>query len=202
MAARFLTISAATSTHNSPFKPPPYHHTLIDTKARNIVGGGSVGMRIDMGVASQIPHTTYDPTAFPGVRFRLNDTTTLLFDTGKVVIVGATSSEAVYAAMNMLADILKKHNIPIGHTTCKIHNVVATASFGRTIDLARVVINTPHSLYEPEHFPGVIMRRRDPKCTILLFASGKLVCVGANSVEAASAAINTLYTDLVRGGIL
>jgi transcription initiation factor TFIID TATA-box-binding protein len=33
-----------------------------------------------------------------------------------------------------------------------------------------------NSTYEPEHFPGLIIRMAKPKAMILLFASGKLVC--------------------------
>ena len=33
--------------------------------------------------------------------------------------------------------------------------------------------------YEPEQFPGAILRLSDPKLTLLLFKNGKLICAGA-----------------------
>ncbi len=38
-------------------------------------------------------------------------------------------------------------------------------------------------MYEPEHFPGVICRMKEPKCVLLIFSTGKLVCVGATREE-------------------
>ena len=37
--------------------------------------------------------------------------------------------------------------------------------------------------YEPEAFPGLVYRMDDPKVVLLLFGSGKMVCVGAREVN-------------------
>jgi len=34
-------------------------------------------------------------------------------------------------------------------------------------------------MYEPEQFPGLIIRMEKPKVVLLFFASGKIVCTGA-----------------------
>lgn len=34
-------------------------------------------------------------------------------------------------------------------------------------------------MYEPEQFPGLMYRMKDPMVVMLLLASGKLVCTGA-----------------------
>jgi transcription initiation factor TFIID TATA-box-binding protein len=38
-------------------------------------------------------------------------------------------------------------------------------------------------MYEPEQFPGLIYRMQEPKVVFLIFASGKLVCVGGKSED-------------------
>ncbi len=65
----------------------------------------------------------------------------------------------------------------------KIENVVASATAGTTIDLHEVSMALDEAEYEPEKFPGLIYRIKDPKTAILLFSTGKLVCTGAKSVE-------------------
>jgi transcription initiation factor TFIID TATA-box-binding protein len=37
----------------------------------------------------------------------------------------------------------------------------------------------PNVEYEPEQFPGAIMRLKEPKMTITLFKNGKINCAGA-----------------------
>ncbi|MFH1821853.1 MAG: TATA box-binding protein, partial [Methanobacteriota archaeon] len=37
--------------------------------------------------------------------------------------------------------------------------------------------------YEPEVFPGLVFRLEDPKAVLLLFVSGKGVCVGVKSMK-------------------
>jgi len=48
-------------------------------------------------------------------------------------------------------------------------------------------------MYEPEQFPGLIYRMRDPKTVLLLFSSGKLVCTGAKSEEMVYESVAKVY---------
>ena len=48
-------------------------------------------------------------------------------------------------------------------------------------------------MYEPEQFPGLIYRMKDPKVVILLFASGKLVCTGAKKENDVFVAVEMLH---------
>ena len=174
----------------------------MDVNVCNVVCGGSVDRPMPLDVISKFEGTSYDPRSFPGVRFRLNDCTVLLFGSGKVVVVGAASQADAFAAMDMLISILSHHNIHTHITYRRVCNVVATADYHIGLDLSVVVRRMHRALYEPEHFPGVIMRRLDPQCTILLFATGKIVCVGTDSARAASAAANQLYAELGEAGLV
>ena len=55
--------------------------------------------------------------------------------------------------------------------------------------------------YNPEQFPGLIYRMKDPKAATLLFSSGKVVCTGAKSREQVKAAISKVIKHIEKAGI-
>jgi transcription initiation factor TFIID TATA-box-binding protein len=64
----------------------------------------------------------------------------------------------------------------------KIENIVASASLDVRIPLEKMVEYLEGAEYEPEQFPGLVYRVKDPKTAILVFSSGKVVCTGARSI--------------------
>lgn len=83
----------------------------------------------------------------------------------------------------------------------KIENVVASANLYAAIKLEKVVANLEGIEYEPEQFPGVVMRLKDPKAAALIFSSGKIVCTGAKSPGDAKLVIGKIVVKLRRLGI-
>ena len=83
----------------------------------------------------------------------------------------------------------------------KIENVVATASIGQELDLKAVSQALDNAKYEPDEFPGVVYRIKEPKTATLLFRSGKIVCTGAKSIEDLHAAVRTVLKDLNEAGV-
>ena len=83
----------------------------------------------------------------------------------------------------------------------KIENVVASGNLKVPIKLEKIVANLEGIEYEPEQFPGVVMRLKDPKAAALIFSSGKIVCTGAKSPSDAKLVINKIVTKLRRLGI-
>jgi transcription initiation factor TFIID TATA-box-binding protein len=55
--------------------------------------------------------------------------------------------------------------------------------------------------YEPETFPGLIYRLKEPKTATLLFSSGKAVCTGAKSLDQVKLAIGNVTDNLRKVGI-
>jgi len=51
-------------------------------------------------------------------------------------------------------------------------------------------------MYEPEQFPAVIYRMESPKVVFLIFATGKIVCVGAKREEDVYEAVENLRLRL------
>src|SRR5947209_497227 len=70
--------------------------------------------------------------------------------------------------------------VPVSTATLVIQNIVATADLGRTISLeeASVSLGPIADEFEPEQFPGMILRLGDPPAAALILSSGKIVITG------------------------
>ena len=66
-----------------------------------------------------------------------------------------------------------------------VTNIVCSYDIGKYINLNKVVItlNLENIEYEPEQFPGLVYRIRDPKIVALLFSSGKIILTGGKNLE-------------------
>ena len=64
----------------------------------------------------------------------------------------------------------------------KIENIVASTALNVRIPLEKIVEHLEGTEYEPEQFPGLVYRMKDPKAAALIFSSGKIVCTGARSI--------------------
>jgi transcription initiation factor TFIID TATA-box-binding protein len=84
----------------------------------------------------------------------------------------------------------------------KIENVVASASLGTELDLQSLAVSLDGADYEPEQFPGLIYRVKEPKTATLLFRSGKIVCTGAKSLEQVNLAVGNVVAQLRKAGIV
>lgn len=62
-----------------------------------------------------------------------------------------------------------------------ITNMVASASLGLELDLYSLAQKIKEIEYEPEQFPGAILKFKDPKASLLLFKNGKVICAGAKN---------------------
>jgi len=82
----------------------------------------------------------------------------------------------------------------------KIENVVASASLGVPIKLEKLVANLDGIEYEPEQFPGLVMRLKDPKAAALIFSSGKIVCTGAKSPSDAKLVVSKIVKRMNKLG--
>ncbi len=84
--------------------------------------------------------------------------------------------------------------------TIRIENVVATSTIGADLNLNAIALALEGAEYEPEQFPGIVYRIKDPKTATLIFRSGKIVCTGAKSDAAVKKAINIVVANLADSG--
>jgi transcription initiation factor TFIID TATA-box-binding protein len=78
---------------------------------------------------------------------------------------------------------------------------VASTSLGTELDLSTIAISLDGSEYDPEQFPGLIYRLKEPKTATLLFRSGKVVCTGAKSLDQVKLAIEKVIKHIEKAGI-
>lgn len=74
----------------------------------------------------------------------------------------------------------------------KIVNVVISTSLEHKIPLERLIMDLPNTEYNPEQFPGLIMKIKEPRASFLIFSSGKVVCTGTKSLDEVELALQRL----------
>lgn len=84
----------------------------------------------------------------------------------------------------------------------KIENVVASTDFKRRMPLDKIAIYLENTEYEPEQFPGLVYRLKDPKAAALIFGSGKIVCTGTTSPEQAEEAVLKIIEELKESDVV
>jgi len=78
----------------------------------------------------------------------------------------------------------------------KVQNIVATASLGKDVPLTKLARTQPNTEYNPETFPGLVLRIKQPKSAVLVFSSGNLVCTGTKSIAQVKQVIDAVIKQL------
>jgi transcription initiation factor TFIID TATA-box-binding protein len=78
----------------------------------------------------------------------------------------------------------------------KIQNIVATTSLEKDIPLTKLAKTLSNTEYNPEQFPGLVLRIKKPKSAVLVFSSGNLVCTGTKSIEQVKEVIKEVIKQL------
>ena len=181
---------------------------MIEVKVENIVASTSFADKLDLDVIAQsFEETEYEPEQFPGLVYRLSNpkTATLLFRSGKANCTGAKTIEDVRTTIKIIAEKLEKIGVKIHkNPEIVIQNMVATADLHGELNLSEVAISLglENVEYEPEQFPGLVYRIKEPRVAMLLFVSGKIVCAGARKIEDVSLAVEKLSKELTSLGLL
>ena len=181
---------------------------MIEVKVQNIVASTAFADKLDLDVIIHtVEGTEYEPEQFPGLVYKLKDpkTATLLFKSGKANCTGAKNIEDVRKSIDIIAKTLKKLGVNVyKNPKIVVQNIVATADLGGELNLTEtaMALGLENIEYEPEQFPGMVYRIREPKVVMLLFSSGNIVCTGAKSVEDVSKAAEKLVKELNSLGLL
>lgn len=170
-------------------------------RIENVVASVILGHNLDLpSISRALPEDIeYNPERFPGALFRLKrpKTAILIFSSGKMICVGAKSERLARLAVRKVMRRLRESGIVItSKAEITIENIVASASLGGKIDLEKASFTLRRTMYEPEQFPGLIYRMDEPKVVILIFASGKLVIVGAREEGDVRGAVGKLKEQL------
>ena len=167
---------------------------------QNVVATGTLNQKVDLNaIVKSFPGAEYRPEQFPGLVFRLKRprTAMLIFSSGKIVCTGARSGKQSRTAIMKVVKELKNCGIIIiKKPSFKVVNTVAFASLGGKVDLEKAVSTLGKAMYEPEQFPGLILRMDEPMVVMLIFATGNLVVTGARVEQDVYDAVNKLHESL------
>lgn len=103
----------------------------------------------------------------------------------------------------ILSVVKKKGEEEWEEATYKIENVVATVTLKipEKIDLNIIARKYADVEYNPERFPGLVMRILKPKATILVFSTGKMVVTGMRRADEAEAVVEKVMKRLHKAKI-
>ncbi len=83
----------------------------------------------------------------------------------------------------------------------KVENVVASVTLHMDIPLEKMAMTLVNTEYNPEQFPGLVLRLKHIGITALVFSSGKLVCTGAKSEEMVGVGVEEILKELKKIGL-
>ena len=127
----------------------------------------------------------------------------MIFTSGKIVCAGAKNERQAREALKRIVEKMRIQGVVItNNPVIKIENVVATTTLGVPLDLEDVAYSLERTVYDPEQFPGLIYRIRDPPLTFLIFTNGKIVCAGAKSRALIEKGVNKLEDTFTKKNLV
>ncbi|SJK86324.1 transcription initiation factor TFIID TATA-box-binding protein [Babesia microti strain RI] len=181
------------------------HSGYRSPTVQNIVASVYIGIDIDLRqVAISTRNAEYNPKKVNALIFRLlkPKCTSLMFQTGRIMITGAkTIEDAKIGAkriVKLLLKVLKSENIRFKNF--KIENIIATADCCLPVRLESLARDyREFCSYEPELFAGLVYRcppTRNTKAVLLVFVSGKIIITGCKSMREVHRVFTYMYPIL------
>jgi transcription initiation factor TFIID TATA-box-binding protein len=175
----------------------------------NVVASTKLAEAFDLlKIEAELEGASYDKKKFPGLVYRVKapKAAFLIFTSGKIVCTGSKSIEDVRTVINAMAKTLKSIGFEDINLEPEIHvqNIVASADLKTDLNLNAVALGLglENIEYEPEQFPGLVYRIKQPKVVVLIFSSGKLVITGGKSPEECEEGARIVRMQLENMGLL
>lgn len=156
---------------------------MIKTTIVNVVATAALNQELDLYELRKFKEIIHDSDTYGGrvAYFKSSNMEgkVSIFSSGKMISVGTRSEEKAFYELEYVLKFLVERSLvkPIPLQP-KIQNIVVTADFGGSLDLEGMSKRCK-TIYEPEQFPGAILKIEEPyNATVLMFTSGKVVIVG------------------------
>ena len=78
----------------------------------------------------------------------------------------------------------------------RIVNIVSSFDLGCDLNLREIALKCANSEYNPQRFNALIMRKKNPKTSALIFRTGKIICTGAQDEETSKKAGKLYARDI------
>ena len=152
-------------------------------------------------LANRTPFVEYNPKKFAAATARIIEprTTALCFASGNMVCTGAKNEQLARLAARKYVYVLQSCGFDVLFRNFRIQNLVASTDVGGLLMLDEMA--TAYGAccsYEPDMFPGLVLRITDPKVVYLCFRSGKIVITGARDRGMISSSFERVYNDILK----
>lgn len=182
---------------------PLFCTIMVEYKIVNMVGTSKIGEDFDLHtLAMSLEGAEYEPEQFPGLIYRVKEPKAafLIFKSGKVVCTGTRSPSEAQEALDLATSNLKDIGVDVlSNPKIDIVNIVASGDLkSENLNLNQVAMSLglENIEYEPEQFPGLVFRMREPKVVTLIFSTGKVICTGARNKKDVDLAFANLEREL------
>ena len=171
-------------------------------KIENIVASGVVADSVDLvEFSKKVENCELNKKRFPGAVYRIEDPkiASLIFSSGKIVLTGIRNNKALTDGLAIIIKSLKMAGVDtLREPKVAITNMVCSYDLGKYINLNKVVItlNVENIEYEPEQFPGLVYRIKDPRIVVLIFSSGKIILTGGKTLNDIKKGIDVIEQKL------
>ncbi len=151
-------------------------------------------------LARRTPFVEYNPKKFAAATARIVEprTTALCFASGNMVCTGAKNEQLARLAARKYVYILQRCGFDVYFHGFQIQNLVASTDIGALLMLDEMATAFGACCsYEPDMFPGLVLRITEPKVVYLCFRSGKVVITGARDRDMISTSFERVYRDIM-----
>lgn len=175
---------------------------MPEIRMQNVVATFNLGVgKIDLlRLATTTQFVEYNPKKFAAATARMlyPRTTALIFASGNMVCTGAKDELRARLASHKYVRLLRLAGFDVRFCSFKIQNLVASTELNFLLKLDELSNDYGACAgYEPDLFPGLIMRIPDPKVVYLFFRSGRIVITGARSREIIHSSFEDVYKNIL-----
>ena len=169
----------------------------------NLVASAYLNVAIDLkSFTFRVRNAEYNPRKVNAcvIRLRQPRCTLMLYAPGKAMVTGARSAEDAAVAVRKAAKLLALAGYgDVRISDFKVENIVGSTDVRFPIRLEALATDwKTYTSYEPEIFPGLVFRMHEPKISVLVFVSGKVVFTGARNLDEMRLAFQRLYPVLYK----
>ncbi len=155
-------------------------------KIVNIVATVILAESLDLNkVHEHLPGSKFPKAGSPWLQYRLQPENyyTTFYKSGKFLVTGVTSPDDIRPIADRIISILKKNALDVEISDICIHNFVVVDTIGHNVQFDKIIASLPdvNIEYEPEQFPGMIIK--EDGLSFLLFSSGKIILTGVRNIE-------------------
>jgi len=174
----------------------------MEPEMKNVVSMFDLGCILDLkDIDRKTRNSEYNPKRFSGMIMRIDNpkSAAQIFRTGKITVMGCRTEKLSLLASRKFARLIQKLGFKVSFKNWRVINTMGVADCGFPIRLEGIILRyNALCSYEPECFPGLIVKLQEPKCGINIFVSGKVVIYGTKSQKEAKEAFEKVYPTLLK----